>query len=118
MPFETMIIGTKYDLLEKMDVENRKWVSRGLRYLCHVNNISLYFSSTKNMQIGAQLRTIFQERNQNDKKLRSVSQFDYLKPIFVNNGDDNIRSLSLPSSGSLDNIEILRKQLESLGKGN
>lgn len=54
------------------------------------------------MQVGAQLRTYFQEKLQQDKKSKPHSQIDHTKPIFVNNGEDNIRSMNLPSSGSMN----------------
>lgn len=60
MPIHTIIIGTKYDLFEKYDTENRKWLSRSLRFIAHQNNASLYFSSIKNGQVGAQLRAHLQ----------------------------------------------------------
>ncbi len=73
--------------------------------------MSLFFSSTKNMQVGAQLRSYFQEKVFQQKKTKSASQFEYTKPIFINNGDDTIRSMNLPSSGTLNTIQILKKQL-------
>jgi dynein light intermediate chain 2 len=60
MPLQTMIIGTKYDLFEKYDTESRKWLARALRFIAHHNNCSFYVSSSKSMQVGAQLRGYFQ----------------------------------------------------------
>ena len=62
MPFQTIIVGMKYDLYEKYDTESRKWLARSLRYIAHINNASLYFCSLKNMQTGAQLRAYIQEK--------------------------------------------------------
>lgn len=56
------------------------------------------------MQIGAQLRVYFQEKFQQDKKGKTASQIEHTKPIFVNNGEDTIRSMSLPSSGSMNTL--------------
>ena len=66
------------------------------------------------MQVGAQLRAYIQEKVFQEKKVKMNSQFDHTKPIFVVNGDDGIKSMNLPSSSSLNTIEILRKQLGSL----
>lgn len=107
-------MGTKYDLFERYDTENRKWLARALRYLAHHNNAGLYFCSTKNMQVGAQLRAYLQERIQNEKKKRIGSQTDHIKPIYIHNGEDTIRSMNLPSSGSMNTVEVLKKQLFSL----
>lgn len=35
--------------------ENRKWMARILRYYCHVNGLSLYFSSIVNAKLSAQV---------------------------------------------------------------
>lgn len=114
MPLQTIIIGAKYDLFEKYDTENRKWLARALRYIAHTNNATLYSCSTKNMQVGAQLRGYFQQRFQLDKKNKTSSQLDHTKPIFINNGQDSIKSMNLPSSGSLNSLQVLKKQLSSL----
>jgi dynein light intermediate chain 2 len=114
MPLHSIMIGCKYDLFERYDTESRKWLSRALRYIAHHNNMSLYFSSTKNMQVGAQLRSYMQENMFKDKKSRPASQFEHIKPIFINNGEDSIHSMNLPTSSSLNTIEILKKQLGSL----
>jgi dynein light intermediate chain 2 len=114
MPFPTYIVGCKFDLYEKYDTENRKWLTRTLRYLAHINNCSLYFSSTKNAQVGAQLRNSFYEHLFNDAKSKSYAQKDHLKAIYINRGHDSINSLGIPSSGSLGLLDILKKQISSL----
>ena len=48
LPINLIILGAKYDLFEKFDAENRKWITRVLRYLAHNAGASLYFSSTNN----------------------------------------------------------------------
>lgn len=54
-----MIVGCKYDLFEKYETENRKWLSKALRYLAHTNGASLAFTSTKNQQLSTQLKAFF-----------------------------------------------------------
>ena len=104
MPLNTIMVGCKYDVFEKYDTESRKWLSRSLRYIAHHHNMSLFFSSTKNMQVGAQLRAYVQEKVFQEKKVKMNSQFDHTKPIFVLNGEDGIKSMNLPSSSSLNTI--------------
>jgi dynein light intermediate chain 2 len=42
----SLIVGWKYDLFAKnLDVEVRKWIARGLRYIAHLNGASLVFGS-------------------------------------------------------------------------
>ena len=86
IPLNTIIVGTKYDLFERYDTENRKWLARALRYLAHSNNAGLYFCSTKNMQVAAQLRAYLQEKIINEKKKKIGFQVDHTKPVFVHNG--------------------------------
>lgn len=68
------------------------------------------------MQVGAQLRASVQEKLQNERKKKMGSQFDHTKPIFIHNGEDNIKSMNLPGSGSgsMNTIEVLKKQLGQL----
>lgn len=114
MPLSTIIVATKYDLFERYDTENRKWLARSLRYLAHHNNCGLYSCSTKNMQVAAQLRACLQERILGEKKKTMGRQFDHTKPLFIHNGEDNEKSMSLPSLGSLNTLEALKKQMALL----
>jgi hypothetical protein len=41
---------------------------------------------------------------------------DASKPLFAAFGDDKVSDLSLPSSGSLSELEVLAKHLESIQK--
>lgn len=113
MPIKTIIVGTKYDLFERYDTENRKWLSRALRFIAHQNNASLYFTSARVSEVGAQLRHHLHEKLLN-KRTVSSAQSDHTKPIFINNGQDSIRSMNLPSSSINNIIEILKKQLMQL----
>jgi len=41
-----LVVGWKYDLFAKnLDVEVRKWITRGLRYIAHMNGASVAFGS-------------------------------------------------------------------------
>jgi len=42
-PAEVIVVGTKYDILEKVDMEKLKWVCRCLRFFTHINALSLVF---------------------------------------------------------------------------
>jgi len=46
-----LVVGHKYDLYEKFDVEARKWVSRSMRYLAHKYGASLIFSSSRHPNV-------------------------------------------------------------------
>jgi dynein light intermediate chain 2 len=49
------IVCWKYDLFAKnLDVEVRKWLSRGLRYIAHSNNATLAFGSQNDSSLARQ----------------------------------------------------------------
>lgn len=48
------------------------------------------------------------------RKRTNSNQPEHTKPIFINNGEDSIRNMSLPTSGSMNTVEVLKKQLLSL----
>lgn len=112
-PVNLVIVGCKYDLYEKYETENRKWLSKALRYLAHTHNASLAFSSSKNNQIITQLRGFMLEVMFEDKP-RITPQKDHLKPIFVYRNQDNLANIGVPASGSVTGIEVLRRQLSGL----
>ena len=58
-PLETYVIGNKYDILEKIDLEKLKWLCPSLRYFCYINALSLiFYSSKKKETINALYNTV------------------------------------------------------------
>lgn len=109
-----VLVGCKFDLYEKYETENRRWLSKAIRYLAHINNASLVFSSTlKNSPIGGQLRS-FMHEIMFEEKPKIASQRDHLKPICIYRNQDSLNHIAVPSSGSLSGLEVLRRQLSSL----
>jgi dynein light intermediate chain 2 len=109
-----VLVGCKFDLYEKYETENRRWLSKAIRYLAHVNNTSLAFSSNlKNSPIGGQLRSFMHEL-MFEEKPKIVCQRDHLKPIYIYRNQDTLNNIAVPSSGSLSGLEVLRRQLGSL----
>jgi dynein light intermediate chain 2 len=113
-PLNVVIVGCKFDQFEKYETENRRWLSKAIRYLAHINNASLAFcSSSKNSPVGAQLRA-FMHEVMFEEKPKIVSQRDHLKAIYVYRNQDTLNHIAVPSSGSLSGLEVLRRQLSSL----
>ena len=106
-------MGCKYDQFEKYETENRKWLSKALRYLAHTYNASLAFASSKNNQLVTQLRGFILEA-MFEERPRITAQKDHLKPIFVYRNQDNLVSIGVPASGSVSGIEVLKRQLSGL----
>ena len=46
-PLEAFVIGNKYDILEKIDIEKLKWLCPSLRYFSYINALNLIFYSSK-----------------------------------------------------------------------
>lgn len=115
-PVSLVLVGCKYDLYEKYETENRKWLAKTLRFLAHSNNASLVFSSTKIPAVGTQLRSVLFDLMFEDK-IKHTSQKDHLKPIFVVRNQDTFGNIGVPTSGSISGIEVLRRQLGGLFGG-
>lgn len=101
----------KYDLFEKYETEIRKWISRTIRYLAHLNGCSVFTNSIKSSSLSAQVRSIFHPFI---GATASYSQKDHLKPCFVTFGNDTFSSMSLPHTGSMRMEDALKKQLQGL----
>lgn len=108
-----MVIGCKYDLLEKEDSENRKWLGRALRYMTITNYCHLFYSSTVNATVSNQIRNLFNEIFFGLKRT-FYSQKDHLKPLFISQGQDTIQSLNIQTSANLNLIDIIKKQMNAL----
>lgn len=111
LPIPTTIVMNKYDLFEKYETEIRKWISRTIRYLAHLNGCSVFTNSIKSSPLSAQVRSIFHSFISNDS---SYNQKDHLKPCFITFGNDSFGSMSLPHTGSMRMEEALKKQLQGL----
>jgi dynein light intermediate chain 2 len=81
------IVCWKYDLYAKnLDVEVRKWLSRGLRYIAHSNNATLAFGSQNDSSLARQAISSNQR----------VNQADHMKLVYVSRGMDTIENIALP----------------------
>ena len=117
MPFQFSIVGCKFDIFEKMKPDEKKWVCRCLRYMAHTNEANLLFSSTKNMQTAAELRSVFTEELFGIRKKSYSNQKDHNKAMFILTGEDKVADMSLPAfnnSGAFNELKILEQQLESV----
>jgi dynein light intermediate chain 2 len=114
LPIETIIVGCKYDELEKEDSENRKWLSRAVRYMANVNFCHLFYCSAQNPTVVSQIRNVFSEVLFGSKRTY-YSQKDHLKPIFISQGQDTIQNLNIGgTSVNLNILEVIKKQIGAL----
>ena len=98
-PLETYVIGNKYDILEKIDLEKLKWLCPSLRYFCYINALSLiFYSSKKKETINALYNTIVEIAFGSGKKenLKKYSQKNSTKALYINYYEDNLISIGEP----------------------
>jgi GTPase SAR1 family protein len=97
-PAELIVVGNKYDCLEKIDLEKIKWTCRTLRFFCFINSISLvYFKSgdSKLSKIFNSLVTNLAFNVNNDNSL-NFSQKNDILPLYVLYGSDSIQEIGDP----------------------
>ena len=98
-PLETYVIGNKYDILEKIDLEKLKWLCPSLRYFCYINSLSLiFYSSKKKETINALYNTMVEKAFASGKNdnLKKYSQKNSTKPLYINYYEDNLNSIGEP----------------------
>jgi len=98
-PLETYVIGNKYDILEKIDLEKLKWLCPSLRYFCYINSLSLiFYSSKKKETINALYNTMVENAFGSGKKenLKKYLQKNSTKALYINFYDDNLASIGEP----------------------
>ena len=98
-PLETFVIGHKYDILEKIDIEKLKWLCPSLRYFSYINALNLiFYSSKKKETINALYNTMVENAFGSGKKenLKKYSQKHSTKPLYINYYEDNLSSIGEP----------------------
>ena len=98
-PLETFVIGNKYDILEKIDIEKLKLLCPSLRYFSYINALNLiFYSSKKKETINALYNTIVENAFGSGKKenLKKYSQKNATKPLYINYYEDNFSSIGEP----------------------
>ena len=98
-PLETYVIGNKYDILEKIDLEKLKWLCPSLRYFCYINALSLiFYSSKKKETINALYNTMVENAFGSGKKenLKKYLQKNPTKALYINYYEDNLTSIGEP----------------------
>ena len=79
-----LVVGWKYDMFSKnLDVEVRKWITRGLRYISHLNNASLVYGSSSDPSL---VRQAIHNQLSNLK----INQSDHMKMVYMSRGVDSV----------------------------
>ena len=100
-----LVVGWKYDMFSKnLDVEVRKWITRGLRYISHLNNASLVYGSSSDPSL---VRQAIHNQLSNLK----INQSDHMKMVYMSRGVDSVEQIGLPqiASSQISPIDAINK---------
>ncbi|RWS14744.1 cytoplasmic dynein 2 light intermediate chain 1-like protein [Dinothrombium tinctorium] len=106
-PIPLLIVGSKYDLFEELDLEKRKVISSYLRLLAHLNGASLLYVTTKSEALVNKMKTMFSHLAF-DSSSPTATVTDHNKPLFVPFGADSFESIGQ------EVIEFAKNELLSL----
>ena len=98
-PLNLYVIGNKYDILEKIDIEKLKWICPSLRYFAYINALNLiFYSSKKKENINILYNTVNEIAFGSGKKenLRKYTQKQSTKAIYVHYYEDSLEEIGEP----------------------
>lgn len=85
-PANVIVIGNKYNILEKIDVDNLKWVCRVMRYFCCINSLSLMFYTYTDSKLNILLQSTITDYAFGQSKIDNISgytQKNELKALYI-----------------------------------
>lgn len=94
-PVPLVIIGSKYDLFQDMDFEEKKLIVGAMRCLAHCNGGTLLFTSSKIESTSKALRHVMNVAAF-DGKLNKTCTIEDNKPIYIPAGMDNTENIGSP----------------------
>jgi hypothetical protein len=106
-PAEIIVIGNKYDLLEKIDYEKIKWTCRTLRFYCHANSLSLLYFKWGDAKLVKQINALITSLafNVNNENALLFTQKNDIQPLYILYGNDSLEDIGDPkvmAQGSRD----------------
>ena len=100
--YKILVIANKYDVFANQESENRKWMSRVLRFFCLKNKAALFYSSgSDNRLTGAIRQTIAHYLF--DENCRKFDQRDHSNALQISEGVDSFEAIGPPPGGK--NVE-------------
>ncbi|XP_039273816.2 cytoplasmic dynein 2 light intermediate chain 1-like [Styela clava] len=100
-PVPLIIIGSKYDLFQDMESEQRKVIIKTMRFLSHINGATLLFLSNKVETTVRGLRHVMNHATF-DADLNTKSLIDPQRPLYVPAGMDSFEGIGNPPVPSSD----------------
>jgi hypothetical protein len=97
-PIQLIVIGNKYDALEKIDLEKIKWTCKTLRYYCHVNALSLVYFKAGDSKLSKILNNLITSLafNVNSENALNLSQKNEILPLYILHGNDSLIEIGDP----------------------
>ena len=98
-PMNLYVIGNKYDILEKIDIEKLKWICPSLRYFCYVNALNIiFYSSKKKENINILYNTVNEIAFGSGKKenLRRYIQKRSTQALYIHYYEDCLEEIGEP----------------------
>lgn len=99
-----LIVGTKLDLFQELDVDQKAMICKTLRYLAHSNGAMLHFWGLKSEGLSTRVKSVFSHLAFGTA-LSKTSALDNSKPLIVPFGGDSFELIGPPP---LSNEQLMR----------
>jgi len=113
-PIPLIIVGSKYDLFQNMDFEEKKLIQGALRCIAHCNGATLLFTSSKIESTLKVLRHVLNVATF-DAKINKNRSIEEHKPIYVPFGQDSVEDIGNPPK-SLTTLHGSRRNFQETWK--
>jgi GTPase SAR1 family protein len=97
-PLELIVVGNKYDCLEKIDLEKIKWTCRVLRFYSHMNALSLLYYKSGDSKLSKILNGLITNMSFSNEtgNVLNYTQKNDIQPLFVLYSQDNLNDIGDP----------------------
>ncbi|XP_043991534.1 cytoplasmic dynein 2 light intermediate chain 1 isoform X3 [Gambusia affinis] len=114
-PVPLLIIGSKYDLFQDFDSDEKKVIRKTLRFLAHYYAASLIFTSIKSESLMSKTKSFFSHLAFGLDRGKTVS-CDSGKPLIIPAGSDSFSQIGSPPSTDIDITSLHAKNPKDLWK--
>ncbi|XP_054885868.1 cytoplasmic dynein 2 light intermediate chain 1 isoform X2 [Poeciliopsis prolifica] len=114
-PVPLLIIGSKYDLFQDFDSDEKKVIRKTLRFLAHYYAASLIFTSIKSESLMSKTKSFFSHLAFGLDRGKTVS-CDSSKPLIIPAGSDSFSQIGSPPSADIDITSLHAKNPKDLWK--
>ena len=94
-----VMVGSKYDAFESIEMQSRKIMATILRSIAHNNGFSLFYNSCQGQRYQNMSQSIFESIIMKNESL-NFYQKDYTKQIYVSSGQDSNVIIQMPAENN------------------